>query len=89
MRMNKNRDFHATEALAIATDEVIPLGLIQRDEVFAFTPIPSGSFCGAVVITSFVHLKHIVLVLLVPKCYLKKKGVKSQKNLKRQKEVTA
>lgn len=67
-RMNKNRNFHAIEALAIATNEVIPLGLIKKYEILAWAPIPCSSFCGAVVITSLIHLKHIVLVLLVPKC---------------------
>lgn len=65
--MDKNRDLHPTEALTIATNEVIPLGLIEGYEILAATPIPNSPFCGAVVITSLVHLKHIVLVLHVPK----------------------
>jgi len=66
--MNNDRDLHSTEALAIPTNEVISLGLIQGYEILPTTPIPHCPFCGAVVIPSLVHLKHIVLVLLVPEC---------------------
>lgn len=70
--MDKNRDFHAIEALTIATNEVISLGLIQWYEVFAFCPISNCPICSAVVIPSFVHLKHIVLVFNIPECYIPK-----------------
>lgn len=66
-RMDKDRDLHAIVALPIATNEVIPLGLIEGDEVFATAPVPNCTVQGAVVIPCLVHFEHIVLVLLVPK----------------------
>lgn len=67
-RMDKNRYFHAIEALTVATNEVVSLGLVQKYEIFATAPIAQCPYCGAVVITTLVHHKHIVLCLLVPKC---------------------
>lgn len=67
-RMDKYRDLHSTIALSIPTNEVIPLRLIQGYEIFATAPVPHRRFCRAVVIPSLVYLKHVVLVLLVPKC---------------------
>lgn len=61
--MDKDRDLHAIVALPIATNEVIPLGLIEGDEVFATAPVPNCTVQGAVVIPCLVHFKHIVLVL--------------------------
>jgi hypothetical protein len=66
-RMDKYRDLHPTKALPIAANEVIPLRLIQGYEIFATAPVPGRKFCRAVVIPCLVYLKHIVLVLLVPK----------------------
>lgn len=66
--MDNNRDLHAIVALTIATNEVIPLGLIEGYEVFATAPVPYSTVQGAVVIPSLVYLEHIVLVLWVPKC---------------------
>ena len=48
--MNKNGHLHAIKTLPIATNEVVPLGLVERDEVLATAPIPKGPLCGAVVI---------------------------------------
>lgn len=66
--MDLDSDLHPIEALAISTDEVVPLGLVERYEIFATAPIPHSTLSCAVVIPSLVHLKHIVLILLVPKC---------------------
>ncbi|WVZ24180.1 hypothetical protein V8G54_002724 [Vigna mungo] len=60
-RMHDNRHLHSTEALAISTDEGY--------EILSTAPISHRPFSGAVVIPSLVHLKHIVLVFLVPECY--------------------
>ena len=77
--MNHNGNLHSTEALAIATNEVISLGLVKGYEILPTAPIPHCPFCSAVVIPSLVHLKHIVLVLLVPECYSKRTGRKQKK----------
>lgn len=37
--MNNNRNLHAIEALSISTDEVVPLGLVKRDEIFTTGPV--------------------------------------------------
>ena len=66
--MDKYGDLHSIEALAIATNKVIPLGLIEGYEILAATPVANSPLCGAVVIASLVHLKHVVLGLLVPEC---------------------
>ena len=66
--MDENRDLHSIEALAIPTDEVVPLRVVERYEIFATSPIPQCSFGCAVVIPGLVHLEHIVLSLLIPKC---------------------
>lgn len=65
--MNKNGHLHAIKTLPIATNEVVPFGLVERDEVLATAPIPKCPFCCAVAVACLVHLKHIVLVLLIPK----------------------
>lgn len=72
--MDKYRDLHSIVALSIPADEVIPLRLIQGHEIFAAAPVPHSKFSCAVVIAGLVYLKHIVLVLLVPKCCSKKKN---------------
>ena len=66
--MNKNGHLHAIKTLSIATNEVVPLGLVERDEVLATAPISRRPLYCAVVVSCLVHLKHIVLVLLIPKC---------------------
>lgn len=67
--MDKYRNLHAAEAAAISTDEVVPLGLIQQDEVFPAAPVSGGPLRRAVVVPRLVHLEHVVLCFLVPKCY--------------------
>lgn len=39
-RMNKNGHLHSIKTLSIATNEVVPLSLVERDEVLATAPIP-------------------------------------------------
>lgn len=48
--MDKNGDLHAIVALAIATNEVVSFGLLEKDEVFATAPIPKRPLCGAVAV---------------------------------------
>lgn len=71
--MNDNRDLHSTKALAVATNEVVSLGIIEEYEVLATAPVPYCTIQGAVVIPSLVYLEHIVLVLLVPKCCIQQR----------------
>lgn len=65
--MDEDRDLHAVEALAVPADEVVPLGLVERDEILAAAPVAGGSVRRAVVVACLVHFEHVVLVLLVPK----------------------
>lgn len=65
--MDEDGDLHAVEALAVPADEVVPLGLVEQDEVLAAAPVAGGSFGRAVVVACPVHSEHVVLVLLVPK----------------------
>lgn len=73
--MDENRNFHAVVALAIATNEVVSLRLVKRNEIFATAPVAYGPFRGAIVIPSLVHLKYIVLRLLVPECWVLKQAI--------------
>lgn len=65
--MDKNRDFHTIKALSIATNEIITFGFVERNEILPAAPVSYCSFCGTIVISCLVHLKHIVLILLVSK----------------------
>lgn len=38
--MNEHRNFHAVNATAGSTNEVIPLGIVQHNEVLSAGPIP-------------------------------------------------
>ena len=77
--MDNNRDLHSVIALTIATNEVISLGIIQGYEIFATAPVPKCPFGGAVVIPTLVYFKHIVLILLVPKCCCNKLNINTRK----------
>lgn len=66
--MNKNRNFHSIEAAAGAANEVVSLGLVEENKVFSATPVARSPFNGTVIVPSLVHFKHIILILLVPKC---------------------
>lgn len=66
-RKDADGDLHAAETQAVAADEVVGFGLVERDEVLAGAPVPGQPVHRAVVVPSLVHLEHVVHVLLVPK----------------------
>lgn len=66
--MDKNGDLHAIKALTISTDEVISLGLGEKDEILATGPVPNNSIHCAVVVSCLVHFEYVVHCLLVPEC---------------------
>lgn len=66
--MNDNRNLHAIQAATSAANEVIPLGLVQRNEVLSAAPVSGSPLRRAVVVPRPVHLEHVVLCFLVPKC---------------------
>lgn len=69
--MDEHRDFHPIEALTVTANEVVSPRIIEEYEVLATGPVPYSTIHGAVVIPGFVDHKHIVLVLLIPKCCIK------------------
>lgn len=68
-RKDTNRDFHTVKTTAGTADEVVALRFVEKNEILSTAPVPYGAVESAVVVTGFVHLNHIVLRLLVPKCY--------------------
>lgn len=66
--MNDDRNLHSAITTTVATNEVVPLGLVEENEVFSAAPVSHSSFRGAVVVPRLVHFEHVVLHLLVPKC---------------------
>lgn len=65
--MNTNRNFHTVKATAGAADEVIPLRFVEKNKVFSTAPVPNGTVERTIIVAGFVHLKHIVLRLHIPK----------------------
>lgn len=85
--MNEHRHLHPAEAAPIPTYEIVPLGLIQEDEVLAGGPVPGGAVGRAVIVARLVHLEHVVLGLLVPESCSKEKGLKRKKRSCRVREL--
>lgn len=63
-RVDGDDDLHAGLAEAVAADEEVAAGLLERDEVLAGGPV--AGVHGAVVVPRRVHLEHVVRPLLVP-----------------------
>lgn len=72
--VNNDGDLHAAEAVPVSADEVVGLGLVERDEVLAGAPVAGEAVHGAVVVAGPVHLENVVHLLLVPKGCRPSKG---------------
>lgn len=77
-RVNDDGDLHAGVAEPGAANEVVALGLVKEYEILAAAPVAGRPFCRTVVVPSLIHLKHIVCVLLVTKCFSVKRAQRSE-----------